>query len=63
MNTKIPKGNVCELEVKTCPCLYDRMYCQLFAKRLDHNEKVLALRCEECLKMFPNGGTIVTDVS
>ena len=63
MNNKIPKGNSCDPELKTCTCLYDRMYCQLFNKKLGRDEKTAPIRCEECLKMFPAGGTIVPDVS
>lgn len=63
MNKKIPEGNVCSSATSSCPCLYDMMFCQLFNKRLDFDEKIDLVRCEECLKMFPNGGTIVPDAS
>lgn len=63
MNDKIPKGEFCETSGEDCPCLYDMMYCQLFNKGLEYGEDAGRLRCVECLKRFPNGGTIVPDIS
>lgn len=63
MNNKIPTGKLCDPSVKVCPCLYDDRFCQLFNKSLKSDAVATRLRCEECLKMFPKGGTIVPDVS
>jgi hypothetical protein len=63
MNNKIPTGKLCDLRVKVCPCLYDDRFCQLFNESLISDEVATRRRCEECLKMFPNGGTIVPDAN